>query len=146
MVLQRWDPLADIRRMEERMNRFRRGTEVWTHSGNGVESWAVPLDVAEDGDNIIVRATVPGVDPSDIEVNIEDGVLTISAETAAENEVKEESYLYRERRTGPYRRSLRLPDTVDADKAESSYRHGVLTVTFPKQEAKKSRRIEVQVG
>ena len=87
-----------------------------------------------------------GVDPSDIDVNIEDGVLTISAETAAENEVKEKSYLYRKRRTGSYRRSLRLPDTVDADKAESSYRHGVLTVTFPKQEAKKSRRIEVQVG
>ena len=111
-----------------------------------MERWSVPLDVAEDGDSIVVRATVPGVDPSDIQVNIEDGVLTISAETAEENEVKGESYLLRERSTGSYRRLLRLPDTVDADKAESSYQHGVLTVTFPKQEAKKSRRIEVQVG
>lgn len=146
MVLQRWDPLADIRRMEERMNRFWRGNGVWSHPGNGVTSWAVPLDVAEDGDSIVVRATVPGVDPSDIQVNIEDGVLTISAETGAGNEVKEESYLLRERRTGSYRRSLRLPDTVDAEKAESSYRYGVLTITFPKQETKKSRRIEVKAG
>jgi HSP20 family protein len=132
--------------MEERVIRLRRWNGVSTHSGNGAERWPVPLDVAEDGDNIVVRATVPGVDPSDIQVNIEEGVLTISAETAGGNEVKEESYLLRERRTGSYRRSIRLPDAMDAEKAESSYRHGVLTVTFPKQEAKKSRRIEVQVG
>ena len=146
MALQRWYTLADIRRMEESVNRLRRWNGVLSGSGNGAERWPVPLDVAECGDNILVRATVPGADPSDIQVEIENGVLTISAETGAQSEVKEESYLLRERRTGSYRRAIRLPDAVDAEKAESSYRHGVLTVTFPKQEAKKSRRIEVQVA
>jgi HSP20 family protein len=146
MALQRWYPLADFRRMEESVNRLRRWNGDFGHSGNGAERWPVPLDVAEDGDNIVVRATVPGADPSDIQVEIENDVLTISAETSAQSEAKEESYLLRERRTGSYRRAIRLPDAVNAEKAESSYRNGVLTVTFPKQEEKKSRRIEVQVA
>ena len=84
--------------------------------------------------------------PEDVKVTVEDGVLTIKAESANEREEKDERYLVRERRSGKYRRALRLPDTLDADKAESRYENGVLTVKFPKVEAKKARKLEVKVA
>ena len=94
----------------------------------GSEAWAAPLDVVGDGDNFIVRASMPGVGPDNIQVSIEDNVLTIRGETASHFESAEGSYLMRERRSGSFHRSLRLPDTVDQDKAEPRYEYGVLTV------------------
>ena len=139
MVLERWDPFREIRRMEHRMNR------AWRPFGIGevIKGWAVPLDVVEDGDDIIVRATLSGVKPEDIDITIEEGLLTLKAENKNE---REDNYLIRERRTGKFHRTLRLPDTVDVDKAETSYDNGVLTLKFPKLEAKKAKKLELKVG
>ena len=93
-----------------------------------------------------MKATVPGFKPEDIKAGIENKVLTINAETPSEAQGEETEYLLRERRTGSYQRSIRLPDTVDADKAESTYDSGVLTITVPKQEEKKTRQIEIKVA
>ena len=107
---------------------------------------ALPLDV-EEGDGILtVRASLPGVAPEDIQVTTEDGVLTIATEFVDKGETSEGNYLIKERRSGSFRRSVRLPDNVDAEKAESAYEHGVLTISLPKQEAKKPRRVEVKVN
>jgi HSP20 family protein len=112
-----------------------------------MESWAIPLDVIARGDEFIVRATLPGVAPEDIQVSIEDNVLTIKGQTAAQIQNGDGgTYLMRERRTGSFHRALRLPDTVDTDKAHPEYQNGVLTVTIPKAEAKKARQLKVQVG
>ena len=146
MVLQRWDPIANIRRFERTSDRFLRGFGVWGLPYGGLVSGALPLDVEEGDDNIVVRASLPGVSPEDIQVTIENGVLTISSESQQAQEAEHRSYLVRERTNGSYRRSIRLTDTVDPDKAKSSYEHGVLTVTFPKQEAKKAKRLEVKAA
>jgi HSP20 family protein len=143
MVLQRWTPFTDTRRFEYALNR------VWRDGGvrNGESArWRLPLDVAQDADNIVVKATVPGFKPEDIKAGIENNVLTINAETSSEAQAEETEYLLRERRTGSYRRSIRLPDTVDAEGAESTYDNGVLTITVPKQEEKKARQIEIKVA
>ena len=145
MVLQRWDPLVEMRSMEDAINRMWRGLGQRPAEANGGEHWHIPLDVVEEGDDIVVHASLPGVEPDAIEVNVEDGVLTIDAKTAAENETRKGGYLLRERRSGAYHRGLRLPDTVDEGQAESSYDRGVLTVKFAKQEAKKARRLEIKV-
>ena len=145
MVLQRLDRFGQLRRVEDTMERLWRGFGPRYVVRNGVEHWRVPLDVVEDGDNIVVQASIPGAKADDIEAHVEDGVLTVGAETSSEAETKDGSYLLRERRTGSYHRSIRLPGSVDADKAESSYENGVLTITFPKQDAKKAKRIEVQI-
>ena len=145
MVLQRWYPVAEFRQMENIGNRFWRGFNGRTLAYKGVDNRILPLDVEEDDDNIVVRASLPGVSPEDIQVTTEDGVLTIEGGTSSDNEANEGSYLVRERRRGSFRRSIRLPDTVDADNADSSYEHGVLAISFPKQEAKKPRRLEVKV-
>ena len=142
MVLQRWDPIRDVRRFDRIADRFWRGFGV----GATVAHRPLPLDVVEEDDNILVHASVPGVGPEDIQVSVENGVLTIEGETTTEREDKEGSYLVRERRSGKYRRALRLPDTVDAEKAESHYENGVLTVKFPKIEAKKAGKLEVRIA
>ena len=148
MMVQRWDPLRELRRMDETVNRLWRGFSSAPASGEdvNVESWHIPLDVLQRGDNIIVKASLPGVDPADIEVAVEENVLTIKGHTKASTEGEEQVYLMRERRTGSFHRSLRLPDTADTEKVQPYYDHGVLTVTVPKAEAKKARRLDVQVG
>ena len=145
MVLQRWDPRYELRRMHEAMNRHRRGFG-FDYTGTERREWAIPVDVREDGDDILVRASLPGVNPDDIDVSIEDHVLAIKAKTTADQERKEDGYLIKERRAGSFHRALRLPDTVDADKAKTLYENGLLTVTLPKAEAKKAKRLEVTVG
>ena len=142
MVLQRWDPFRELLRTDSVTDRFWRGLGV----GQEVQALATPLDVLQDNDKIIVRASVPGVAPEDIQVTIEDDVLTVKAESEGEHDRGEGRYLMRERRAGRFHRSLRLPDTVDADKAKSRYENGVLEITFPKLEAKRARRLEVKAG
>ena len=168
MVLQRWDlfrefrPFHDIRRVEATINRFRRGVSPCYTSvtrqpdvTQQADTWAIPLDVVRDGNNVVAQASLPGVRPEDISVTIDDNVLTISARTYAEsNQTADEpgegdptpeprTYLLRERRTGAFRCSFRLPDSVDAEKAETVYDAGVLSITLPKLEAKKAKQITV---
>ena len=145
MVLQRWDPFVEMRSMEDAINRMWRGLGHRPAEANGGERWHIPLDVVEEGDDIVVHASLPGVEPDAIEVNVEDGVLTIDGKTSTESKTEKGGYLLRERRSGAYHRRLRLPDTVDEAQAESSYDKGVLTVKFAKQEAKKARRLEIKV-
>ena len=142
MVLQVWDPFRHFGRLEGTMARLRRDVAV----PGEIRPWAVPLDVVQEDDSFVVRASLPGVKPDEIQVTIEDGVLTIKSETETENEEQNGNFLVRERRTGRFHRRLRLPDTIDVDKAETGYEHGVLKITFPKIEAKKARRLDIKVA
>ena len=146
MTLQRWDPFNELRRMQETMNHLWRGFGTSTTEAQEMETWAVPLDVVQQGDNFIIRASIPGVNPDNIDVSIEDNVLTIRGHSAHEAEHKEGNYLMRERRSGSFYRALRLPDTVDTDQAQPHYEHGVLTITIPKAESKKARHLKVSVN
>ena len=144
MTMQRFDPFAEIRRMDAAFNR------LWNTGARAPEvdggRWDVAMDVVQDGDDLIVRASLPGVEPDDIQVTLEDGLLTIEGETGAETEEQKGEYLLRERRFGRFHRALRLPNSVDAGSAEPSYANGVLTITVPKQEAKKARRLAIKTG
>jgi len=144
MVLQRWDPFTELRRMDDMMNRFWRGFGDLDAESRGAETWGIPLDVELRGDEVVVTASVPGIKPDDIQLSIEDNVLTIRAETRSEDEQKSDGYLVRERRAGNFYRALRLPDSVDPDRAESHYENGVLSVRFPKAESKKAKQIPVR--
>ena len=139
MVLQRRDPFRDLRRIENTMDRFWRGFGAQEAGG-----WAVPLDVVQDGDSIVIHGTLPGVKAEEISVTIDDGVLEIKAESKTDHEEQNGNYLIRERRAGTFHRVLRLPDSVDADKAETRYEDGVLTVRLPKVEARKAKVLEVK--
>ncbi len=146
MVMQPWSPFRELRRMDETMNRLWRGFGRYPGDGDEAEGWTLPLDVIEQEDRILVNASVPGVKPNDLDISIEDNVLTIKGETSATHEVKEETFRLRERRFGSFHRTLRLPESVNSEGAETSYTHGVLTITLPKAEAKKARRLTVSVN
>ena len=145
MVLQRWDPLFDFGRRHRYMDRFWRGfphSPAYINGRDGTK-WSIPLDAYEEGDNLVVRASLPGVNPEDIEVTIEDRILTISGSTKVDEKRDEDGYLLRERRTGSFYRTVRLPETVDANKGEPQYENGILTITLPKMEAKKAKHLTV---
>ncbi|MDA1256466.1 MAG: Hsp20/alpha crystallin family protein [Chloroflexi bacterium] len=147
MTLQRWDPFAGFRKLDNFNNRFWLPVSRTRTAPNAITGgWGIPLDVVEQGDNLVVRASVPGVKPEDIKVKIEGDVLMIRAEAQEETEHAESEYLMRERRAGSFYRALRLPDAVDQDGVASEYAHGVLTVTLPKSETSKVREIEVKVA
>ncbi len=133
MAIQRWNPFIDVRPF----NRARFGT---FESGR----WPIPIDVLSEGEDVVVRASLPGLKPEDISVTLEDRLLTIQGETAEDSEVEKGDYLLRERRVGRFSRSLRLPTSVDADKAEPTYENGILTINIPRQESSKTRRLEVK--
>ncbi len=137
MYLQRWDPFREYRRLWRNYSPRPRDEDAG--------DWAIPLDIVRDGDEVQVRASVPGVKPDDISVTIEDGVLTITGTTASESGHEEGSYLRRERRSGSFRRTLRLPDSVDAEQAHSTYENGVVTVALPKAEDRKARKLTLEV-
>ena len=145
MTMQRWDPFSELRQLQDTMNRVWRGYQAPSESGR-FEAWAVPLDVVRKGDDIEVRASVPGVNPGDIQITVENDVLTIRGQTESESEKSEGDFLMRERRSGSFHRALRLPDTVDVDRAETSYDNGVVTISFPKLESKKAKKLSLTVG
>ena len=154
MVLRHWDPFQDIRKRNAGIYRFGNGLPVWQESRewDGPRepfTWAIPVDIVREGDEIVVHASLPGVDPDDIEVSVEDNLLTIKGFTKETREVdghKKDEYLVKERRTGSFRRTLRLPKTADADQARPHYDNGVLTVSFPRLESKKVKRLKVSTG
>jgi len=113
---------------------------------SGTEDWNISLDVIQRPDEVIVKASVPGVKPDGIDLSIEDDVLTLRAERKPDFEDDQSVYLVQERPTGSFYRALRLPESVDSNKIQSTYENGVLTITLPKAEEKKKKQIKIQVG
>ncbi len=143
MVMQRFDPFIELKQMQDTLGRIWRGAGSSPTADGDMETWAIPLDVAEEGDNFVVKASLPGVHPDDIKVHIEDNVLTIRGHTSSEHEHKDGNYLMHERRTGNFYRALRLPDSVDTDKGTPYYENGVLTISIPKAESKKAKELKM---
>jgi HSP20 family protein len=145
MVMARWDPFRELRRMQDMADRL--SGDFGRSAALDIGAWAISTDVIENKDNIVVRAAAPGISPEDIDVSIENNILTISVERRGETEQGQEGrYLLRESSEGIFRRSLQLRNIVDADRAESHYENGVITLTFPKLEQAKAKRIEVKAA
>ncbi|MGL4649277.1 MAG: Hsp20/alpha crystallin family protein [Caldilineaceae bacterium] len=145
-TLMRWDPSRDLLTMRSMMDRIVNegiGSQSaqWQRAGEGM---ALALDVAEEDDTYIVKASLPGVKPEEIDVTLADNVLTIRGELKADEEIKDERYHVRERRWGTYMRSVTLPAPVNQEQIDANFEHGVLTLRLPKSEAVKPRRINVR--
>lgn len=143
MSITRWDPFRDIVSLREAMNRLFEESFVrpW---GWPFEGGAPAVDMYETKDSVVVKASVPVVKPEDIDIGITGDTLTISGEVKQEEKVERENYLRQEMRYGSFSRSVALPATVQADKAEAVFEHGVLTLTLPKAEEAKPKTIKVK--
>jgi HSP20 family protein len=143
-MLTRWDPFREMLSMRRALDRlFDRTLEpAWSES----ISWDLALDVAETKDEFLVKASIPGLNPDDLEITFTDNVLTIKGETKEDKEIKEDQYHLRERRYGSFSRSISLPSKVKSDAIEATYDAGVLTLKLPKTEEVKPKRIAINVA
>jgi len=132
-----WSPLAQI---QEEM-----GNVLSRFFGEGPEVTMSPaMDVVETDNEVVVKAELPGLKAEDIKVSVENGALTISGEKRQEREQKDRNYPLVERRFGSFYRSVMLPSGADADKVDARYHDGVLTLTMPKSEQAKPKKIEIK--
>src|SRR4051794_16330561 len=105
--------------------------------------WMPPVDLVEAEDHFVLKADLPGLGEGDVNIEVQDGTLTISGERKAEHEQREKGWYRIERSFGRFSRSLSLPDGVDPDRIQASFSHGVLEVRIPKPEERRPRRIEI---
>ncbi len=115
-------------------------------NGHNPTMWGLAVDVVENKDDFIVKASVPGINPDDLDISYADDTLTIKGEIKSDNEVKENQYHLRERRYGSFTRSISLPTKIKGDAIEASYQNGVITLRLPKAEEVKPKRIAIKVG
>ena len=145
MALVRFQPFSDdFQALQERINRIFSDSAFSRLGGEEtMGAWAPPCDIYEDGDCIIVKAEVPGIDRNDIDVQVENNVLTLRGERKREKEVRSENLYRTERSYGAFSRSFTLPVSVDTGRIKAEYKDGVLHVTLPKVEEAKPRKIKV---
>ncbi len=150
MALIRWEPVREIQTMQNEMNRLFNTFFDAPSPGNGGQAvarrWIPAMDVVETDDSFVLRADLPGMSEQDVNIELEDNVLTISGERKAEHERNGEGYYRVERAWGAFSRSLTLPEGVEADAVKASFDTGVLEVRIPKPEQQKPRKVQITLG
>jgi len=138
-MLARWEPFRELARAFD--DPFFR-----TAFGDASNRWCPAVDVAENDKELLVSADLPGIDPKQVEITVQENILTLSGERKAESESKDGSYHRIERSYGSFTRSFVLPSTVDETKVSAEYKDGVLRIHLPKREEAKPRKINVKLG
>ena len=148
MAIVRWEPLRELTTLQNEMNRlFNTVFDSPTPSNGGtLRRWMPAMDLVETGDHFVLRADLPGLAEEDVNIEVEDRVLTVSGERKTEHETTKEGYHRVERAFGAFSRSLTLPDGVDAEAVEASFSRGVLEIRIPKPEQRKPRKISIDIG
>jgi HSP20 family protein len=144
MALVNYDPFFSVRQLQDDINRLFAGRSTDDSSGVTAD-WVPAVDINEFDDRFQLFIDVPGVDPKDVEITLEAGVLTITGNRYMQAEKTDENIVRRrtERGSGRFYRRFMLPETVDADKVKAMDRHGVLEISIPKQAKAQPRRIKV---
>ena len=144
MSIRRWEPFSELMSMREALDRLFE-ERLWAPP-----EWPTVISPAVDmyqtDKDIVVRTPLPGVKPEDVDISILGDTLTIKGETKSEDNVSRDNYYCQERRYGSFARTLTLPMPVQADKAEAKFEYGVLTLTLPKAEQAKAKKIEIKAG
>ena len=147
-VIARWDPFREFSTLQDRMNRLFR--ESYGPEGRDesltTSQFAPPVDVYEDEHNVVLKVEVPGIDEKDIDVRVENNVLTVHGERKVEKEEKEENFRRIERQYGSFTRTFTVPSTVDAERIQADYDKGILKIVLPKKAEAKPKSIKVNVG
>ncbi|MGO9884780.1 MAG: Hsp20/alpha crystallin family protein [Solirubrobacteraceae bacterium] len=150
MALIRWEPIGELNTLQNEMNRlFNTFFDQPAPTGRGGapgRRWIPAMDLVETGDQYVLRADLPGLSDGDVNVELQDNMLTISGERKPEHESQQEGYYRLERAFGAFSRSLTLPDGVDPGAVQAHFDRGVLEIRIPKPEQKKPRHVQIKLG
>jgi HSP20 family protein len=145
MTMMRWDPFREMMSLRQAMDRlfedsFVRPSRAWPELSVG----DVPVDMYQTANDVVIKASLPGVEPDEIDISITEGMVNIKGEHKEETEVKEDNYFRKEHRYGSFSRTVAIPVAVKTDKAEAVFDKGMLTLTLPKSEKEKPKQIKVK--
>jgi len=137
-VLTRWEPFTELGELRGRFDR------IFDELLDGGErTWTPAVDVVREGDNLVVRADVPGIKPEEVKIEVEDDILTVSGSHEERKEEKDKDYLRRERRYGSFQRSMALPAGVDAKKIKAKTHDGVVEVVIPLPKESQKEKVKI---
>jgi len=144
VTIVRWEPLRELSSLQSEMNRlFNTAFDAPGAGNGGARRWTPAMDLVETDDDFVLRADLPGMDESDVTIELEDNLLTVSGERKAEHESKQEGFYRLERAFGSFSRSLTLPKGIDPEAVTAGFENGVLEVRVPKPEQRKPRKITI---
>ncbi len=148
MAIVRWEPFRGLLNTQREINRLFNevSPRVWGDEELSTRTWGPAVDIYETENALVLKADVPGVDPKDVELRVEDGMLYLKGERKFEKEVKEENYHRVERTYGSFARSFSLPNSIDSEKVTAEYKDGQIILTLPKREEAKPKSIKINVS
>ena len=145
-TLSRFEPFRGVTTLQDQINRVFNDVFERQGEGSNLTSWAPAVDIFETEHELVVKAELPEIDPKELDIRVENNILTIRGERKFESKVSEDKYLRVERAYGSFSRSFSLANTVNAEAIKADYQNGVLTLTIPKREEAKPKQIKVNVG
>ncbi len=141
----RWDTYSGLSGLQEQVNRLFESTFPRRTDNSALTTWAPAVDIYETENELVVKADLPDISEKDLDVRVENNMLTIRGERKFEKKVEEENYLRVERAYGAFSRSFSLPNTVNNEAIKADYKNGVLTVTLPKRAELKPKQVKVNI-
>src|SRR3989454_5510387 len=145
-TLTRWEPFRRATSLQDQINRVFKDVLERTGEESSLTAWAPAVDIYETEHELVLKADLPDIDPKDLDIRVENNILTIRGERKFEKNVNEENYLRVERSYGSFTRSFTLANTVNSEAIKADYQNGVLTLTIPKKEEAMPKQIKVTVG
>jgi HSP20 family protein len=148
MAIVRWEPFRDLLTTQDRFNRLFNETlgNVFGGEEFSGRAWNPAVDIYETDQQLVLKAELPGIDPKDVDIRVEDGTLYLKGERKHEKDVKEGNYHRVERSYGSFTRTFALPNSVNLENIKADYKDGVLTLTMAKREEAKPKTIKINVG
>ena len=145
-IVNRWEPFRGGATLQEQVNRLFGNVLDRSAEESNLTTWAPAVDIYETEHELVVKADLPEVDPKELDIRVENNLLTVRGERKFEKKVNEDNYLRVERVFGSFSRSFSLANTVNSEAIKADYLNGVLTLTIPKREEAKPKQIKVNVG
>jgi HSP20 family protein len=144
-TISRFEPFRGVSSLQDQINRLFHEAFDGSSGEANLTSWAPPVDIYETAQELVVKADLPDVKPADLDIRVENNILTIRGERKFEKQVNEDNYLRVERSYGSFSRSFSLANTVNTEAIKADYKDGVLTLSVPKREEAKPKQIKVIV-
>jgi HSP20 family protein len=144
-MIARWEPFRNLSTLQEQVNRLFETSFKGNGDNSTLTTWAPAVDIYETENDLVLKADLPEISEKDLDIQVENNMLTVRGERKFEQKVNEDNYLRIERTYGSFSRSFSLPNTVNTEAIKADYKNGVLTVQLPKRAESKPKQVKVNV-